>query len=91
MKKSKKAIKPGLKYRGIDRDLWYIVTIISDDGNELVVTKSWNKWKQSWLYTIASLDGIQWILDNQDDLTPEKSIQWVLDHQDELKPLKPEE
>ena len=75
MKKSKKAIKPGLKYRGLDRDLWYVVTIISDDGNELVVTKSWNKWKQSWYYTIASLN----------------SIQWILDHQDELKPLKPEE
>lgn len=72
MKKSKKEIKPGLKYRGIDRDLWYVVTIISDDGNELVVSKSWNKWKQSWLYAIASIGSIQWVLDHQDELKPEK-------------------
>lgn len=72
MKKSKKEIKPGLKYRGIDRDLWHIVTIISDNGNELAVSKSWNKWTHSWLYTIASLDSIQWILDRQDELKPEK-------------------
>ena len=72
MKKSKKEIKPGLKYRGIDRDLWYVITIITDDGNELVVSKSWNKWKQSWLYTIASTSSIQWVLDRQDELKPEK-------------------
>jgi hypothetical protein len=72
MEKSNKEIKPGLKYRGLDRDLWYVVTLVSDGGNELAVSKSWNKWTQSWYYTIASLNSIQWILDHQDELKPEK-------------------
>ena len=71
MKKSKKEIKPGLKYRGIDRDLWYVVALINDAGNELVVIKSWNKWKRNWFYNIASRNNFQWILDHQDELKPE--------------------
>lgn len=72
MKKSKKEIKPGLKYHGPDWDLWYVVTLINDDGNELVVVKSWNKWEKGWFYTIVSRNGLQWILDHQDELKPEK-------------------
>lgn len=72
MKKSQKEIKPGLKYRGIDRDLWYVVSVINDAGNELVVVKSWNKWKKNWFYNIGSRAGVQWILDHQDELKPEK-------------------
>jgi hypothetical protein len=58
MKKSNE-IKPGLKFRGFDRDPWYVVTLFEDKGEEFVVIKSWAKYKQYWVYKVEAKESLQ--------------------------------
>ena len=61
--------KAGMKYRGLDRDLWHVVGTLPDGGYTLVVSKSWAKYKNRWVYEVYS----------------DKTFEWLMDHQDELK------
>ena len=58
MKKSNE-IKPGLKFRGWDRDLWHVVALFEDSGEELVVIKSWAKYTQHWVYRVKVKEVLQ--------------------------------
>ena len=60
---------PGLKYYGTDRDLWYIVSKVTDGEITLWVSKSWNKWRAGWTYNVLSEASIEWILHHQNDLS----------------------
>ena len=44
----------GQKFRWYDRDLWYIVNIFQDNGEDLIVLKSWAKYKNRWTYRVES-------------------------------------
>ena len=45
-------IEPGLKYRGWDRDPWYVVLLFEDKGAEYVVVRSWAKYRRRWTYQV---------------------------------------
>ena len=53
-KKKPLEIKVGQKFRWYDRDLWYIVNIFQDNGEDLIVLKSWAKYKNRWTYRVES-------------------------------------
>jgi hypothetical protein len=59
---------PGLKYYGVDRDLWHMVSKVTDGDVVLWVSKSWNKWMAGWTYNILSENSITWILSHQNEL-----------------------
>ena len=71
MKKSNE-IKPGLKFRGFDRDPWYVVTLFEDKGEEFVVIKSWAKHKQYWVYNVEAKESLQEWLEIQTREAAEK-------------------
>ena len=65
-------LKPGLKFRGIDRCLWHVVGSVCD-GNELLwVCKSWALYKGYWVYEVKSSIVMNWILDHQKELSETK-------------------
>lgn len=45
--------KPGTKFRYCDRRLWHIVCYIEDDGDELVLMKTW--WNFGWSYKVEEI------------------------------------
>ena len=64
----KEDIKPGLKYRGLDRDLWHVVGTLPDGGYTVVVVKSWAKYKNRWCYEVMSMDSLLWVLNHKKEL-----------------------
>jgi hypothetical protein len=61
--KKKLEIKPGQKFRWYDRDLWYIVDTLKDGDQELVVLKSWAKYKGYWVYKVESRESMEYWFD----------------------------
>lgn len=53
-KKRPLEIKVGQKFRWYDRDLWYIVNIFQDNGEDFIVLKTWAKYKNRWIYMVES-------------------------------------
>ena len=53
-------IKVGSKFHWWDRDLWHIINIFEDEGTELVVLKSWAKYKQRWVFKVDFKDNLDW-------------------------------
>lgn len=53
-RKKQLEIKVGQKFRWYDRCLWYIVNIFQDNGEDLIVLKSWAKYKNRWIYRVES-------------------------------------
>ena len=68
MARKKKVIelKPGLKFRGWDRDLWHVLSNFTDDGAEFWVVKSWAKYKQRWVYEVKSRSFMEWWLEHEE-------------------------
>ena len=62
--KKKPEIKVGTKFHWWDRDLWHIINIFEYEGSELVVLKSWAKYKNRWVFKVDSMENIQWFLDH---------------------------
>ena len=60
----KPRIKEGEKFRYYDRCLWHIVGMMKDGDTDLVVIKSWNKYKQAWMYKAETKSMLQWWFDN---------------------------
>lgn len=53
MKKCKRpSIEVGSKFRWYDRDLWHIIDIFQDGDEEMIVLKSWAKYKNRWIYQV---------------------------------------
>ena len=53
MKKCKRpSIEVGSKFRWYDRDLWHIIDIFQDGDEEMIVLKSWAKYKHRWIYQV---------------------------------------
>ena len=49
-------VKPGTKFHNSgDRDPWYIVGTVPDGNTILVVSKSWAKHKQRWVYKVEDI------------------------------------
>ena len=61
--------KAGMKYRGLDRDLWHVVGTLPDGGETLVVSKSWAKYKNRWCYNVMSLANFNWVLNHKKELS----------------------
>jgi hypothetical protein len=59
MAKKSNEIKPGLRYRGHDQDPWYVVNLFEDNGETLVVVKSWAKHRRHWIYKVEMKDLLQ--------------------------------
>ena len=59
-KKKPLEIKVGQKFRWYDRDLWYIVNIFQDNGEDLIVLKSWAKYRAYWIYKVESRDTMEY-------------------------------
>ena len=53
-------IKVGAKFYWWDRDLWHIIHIFEDEGTELIVLKSWAKYKQRWVFKVDFKDNLDW-------------------------------
>lgn len=51
---------PGQKYIGTDRDPWYVVGSVQDGEEEVVVVKSWAKYKQRWVYNAKPKESVLW-------------------------------
>ena len=47
-------IKAGFKFRYADGDLWHVVALFRD-GKDMVVIKSWAKYKRYWVYKVCSM------------------------------------
>lgn len=61
MKKCKRpSIEVGSKFRWYDRDLWHIINIFEDGGKELVVLKSWAKYKNRWVFKVDFKENLEW-------------------------------
>ena len=58
-------IKVGEKFYWYDRDLWHIVHIFNDGDDEMVVLKSWSKYKQRWCYQVSSIETLNWWFSSQ--------------------------
>lgn len=61
-KNRKPEIKVGEKFHWWDRDLWHIIDIFKDGDNEMIVLKSWAKYKNRWCYKVESREGLEWFL-----------------------------
>ena len=46
----------GDTYIGLDNDKWHIVSFLEDNGDLLVISKSWAKYKHRWVYDIKDLE-----------------------------------
>ena len=49
---TKDDIKVGFKFHYWDKDLWHVVSLFKDNGDDMVVIKSWAKYKQRWCYKV---------------------------------------
>lgn len=58
--KKRPEIKVGAKFHWWDRDLWHIINVFEDDGETLVVLKSWAKYKHRWVFKVDSKENIEW-------------------------------
>lgn len=58
--KKRPEIKVGAKFHWWDRDLWHIINIFEDDGETLVVLKSWAKYRQKWIFKVDFKENIEW-------------------------------
>lgn len=67
-KVTKSQLKPGYKFRGLDRDLWHVVGTLPDGDNTIVVAKSWAKYKRRWCYEVYSMYTFTWILNHKKEL-----------------------
>ena len=56
-------LKPGFKYRYL-KSLWHVVTVFTDNGEEMVVVKSWAKYKRIWIYDVIHKETLIWYLTN---------------------------
>jgi hypothetical protein len=45
-----------------------VVGTLPDGGDTLVVTKSWAKYKNRWVYEVYTDYTFEWIMDHQEDL-----------------------
>ena len=61
--KKRPEIKVGAKFLWWDRDLWHIINIFEDNGEEMVVLKSWAKYKQRWVYQVESKEALEYFFD----------------------------
>ena len=61
--KKKLEIKSGQKFRWYDRDLWYIVDLLKDGDQELVVLKSWARNKSYWVYKVELKETMEYWFD----------------------------
>lgn len=67
-----KDVKPGMKYRGMDRDLWHVVGTLPDGEGTLVVSKSWAKYKNRWCYNVMHIENLFWTLNHKKELEKTK-------------------
>ena len=51
-KGKKPEIKVGSKFHWYDRDLWHIIDIFQDGDEEMIVLKSWAKYRNRWIYQV---------------------------------------
>lgn len=56
-------IKVGEKFRWYDRDLWYIIGIIDDGGQELIALKSWARLRSKWVYKLETRESMEYWFD----------------------------
>lgn len=66
--KKRPEIKIGSKFHWWDRDLWHIVNIFYDGDYEMIVLKSWAKYKNRWVYEVTYRE----VLDDYFDLQEAK-------------------
>ncbi len=59
-RKKQLEIKVGQKFRWYDRDLWHIIAIINDNGEDLIILKSWAKYKSRWVYKVEFRDTMEY-------------------------------
>lgn len=53
MKKCKRPpIEVGSKFHLWDRNLWHIIDIFQDGDEEMIVLKSWAKYRNGWIYQV---------------------------------------
>lgn len=45
-------IEVGSKFHWYDRDLWHIIDIFQDGDEEMIVLKSWAKYRNRWIYQV---------------------------------------
>ena len=57
---TKEDIKVTFKFHYSDKDLWHVVSLFTDNGEDMVVIKSWAKYKRYWVYKV---DSVEFILD----------------------------
>ena len=69
-------IKVGSKFHWWDRDLWHIIHIFEDEGTELVVLKSWAKYKQRWVFKVDFKDSLDWYLHHTYKEVLESKEEW---------------
>lgn len=67
-KVTKSQLKPGYKFRGLDRDLWHVVGTLPDGDDTMVVSKSWARYKNRWCYNVQTLDSYLWVLNHKKEL-----------------------
>lgn len=61
--------RPGTKFHyAYDRDIWHIVNIVNDSNDLLIVIKSWNKYKQRWVYKVENIFTFIWTLGIMEEL-----------------------
>ncbi len=46
-------IKPGVKFRWNNHELWHIVGTLPDGGETVVVIKSWSRLRNYWVYDVV--------------------------------------
>lgn len=59
-RKKNPEIKVGEKFHWWDRDLWHIVNIFKDGDCEMIVLKSWAKYKNRWVYNVEYKESLEY-------------------------------